>query len=623
MSADFLPTSGIDLASQPEFDVGPLRIRPAVREVKAGGETERLEPRVMQALVALAEEPGKVISREALLERCWDGRIVSDDAINRCMMKLRKVGAQHGAFSVEAIPRVGYRLVVTTGEAAPQAAPAPDLAAMRRRRWPALAAAAAAITVAVVAVVLWRSAPEPLGIRTPFVVTEITTARADDGLKAFAATTAGDIEAALSRYRLPTRPASTRFEIRGDVTSEAGRTRARLSIVALPSSTLIWTDQFDAPAEGEAGLRARIASRVASASDIVSELVERPSRDFDAMTLAALVKGIDGIANNTWDSRTGPEEAVRRSPLSAVAHANFGAGLLVASWYTPPDKAEPLRQSAIAELKRARELDPLTAEAAQWQLLLRDARDWAANLKITSEPPLAESHYGKMARGILLTSAGRIDEGMLPLADSMERLGERPGRLNSMIFAIRAAGKDSNALERTRKAIAILPSDYTLRSILLDLVALWAEPEETLAILDDYNQRPAYPTTWFEAYRRFALWRQDKTAPNRAAAIDAIAAATRSGMPPDSAVPMLVRLDDLDAAFKSTEFLTDPRRLALGPPSYLTFLYYTDTAPMRRDPRFIALADKLGLLDFWREGKAWPDFCRKEPDSVCAQMQAP
>jgi hypothetical protein len=30
---------------------------------------------------------------------------------------------------------------------------------------------------------------------------------------------------------------------------------------------------------------------------------------------------------------------------------------------------------------------------------------------------------------------------------------------------------------------------------------------------------------------------------------------------------------------------------------------------MRRDPRFMSLAAKLGLVDYWRSSGKWPDFC--------------
>jgi hypothetical protein len=42
---------------------------------------------------------------------------------------------------------------------------------------------------------------------------------------------------------------------------------------------------------------------------------------------------------------------------------------------------------------------------------------------------------------------------------------------------------------------------------------------------------------------------------------------------------------------------------------------------MRTDARFLGLADRIGLLDYWRSGRL-PDFCTKAHDPVCARISA-
>jgi hypothetical protein len=39
------------------------------------------------------------------------------------------------------------------------------------------------------------------------------------------------------------------------------------------------------------------------------------------------------------------------------------------------------------------------------------------------------------------------------------------------------------------------------------------------------------------------------------------------------------------------------------------FLFYPLTAPLRRDPRFMQLAARFGLVGYWRSSGKWPDFC--------------
>lgn len=103
----------MQLARQPAFPLGSLEVRPSTREVVWPQGREVLQPRVMQALVALAKADGAVVSRDELIADCWDGRVVGEDAITLVMMKLRKLATRtDGAFAVETIPRVGYRLAV-------------------------------------------------------------------------------------------------------------------------------------------------------------------------------------------------------------------------------------------------------------------------------------------------------------------------------------------------------------------------------------------------------------------------------------------------------------------------------------------------------------------------------
>lgn len=126
MTPDNEPIS-IDLAREPDFLVGWLTIRPSLRQVEAGPESETLEPRVMQVLVALFQRRNEVVSRDELIGRCWGGRIVGEDAISRCITRVRKLGETHQAFALETIPRVGYRLT-PAGEPALAAAPAGEAA---------------------------------------------------------------------------------------------------------------------------------------------------------------------------------------------------------------------------------------------------------------------------------------------------------------------------------------------------------------------------------------------------------------------------------------------------------------------------------------------------------------
>ena len=134
----------IDLGAEADFSLGDLSVRPSLREAGVGGSYETVEPRVLQVLVALVRAAGDVVSRDRLIEQCWGGRLVGDDAINSSIAKVRSLAAltTPAAFEIETIPRVGYRLHARTA-VTPEAAPAPPTAesngsktpGLRVRRW--------------------------------------------------------------------------------------------------------------------------------------------------------------------------------------------------------------------------------------------------------------------------------------------------------------------------------------------------------------------------------------------------------------------------------------------------------------------------------------------------------
>ena len=106
------------LAHESPFTIGALRVEPAIRQVVAASGAETLEPRVMQVLVALARAEGRIVTREELLDWCWDGRIVTDDAINRVLSRIRQIaaGIGDGSFAVQTVTKVGYRLAEVSAD---------------------------------------------------------------------------------------------------------------------------------------------------------------------------------------------------------------------------------------------------------------------------------------------------------------------------------------------------------------------------------------------------------------------------------------------------------------------------------------------------------------------------
>jgi TolB-like protein/DNA-binding winged helix-turn-helix (wHTH) protein/tetratricopeptide (TPR) repeat protein len=165
----------IDLSREADFSLGAARIHPSTCEVEVAGRREIVQPRAMQVLVALAQAKGAVVSRDRLIELCWEGRVIGDDAINRAIAKVRAAAelSNPPAFEVETIPRVGFRLKVRgpeadvlqpLTEAAAQATDSSPAVPPNRRRLLIAGVAGAAFAALVLVVFLWRG---PMQVATP------------------------------------------------------------------------------------------------------------------------------------------------------------------------------------------------------------------------------------------------------------------------------------------------------------------------------------------------------------------------------------------------------------------------------------------------------------------------
>jgi len=119
MAHNYNETVGIRLSREPEFELGAVMVYPATRQVVRNDRSETLEPRIMQVLVAFAQSEGEILGHDDLIERCWEGRIVGENAIHRAVSKVRDLGLNFGggSFAIETITKVGYRMSVRWGDA--------------------------------------------------------------------------------------------------------------------------------------------------------------------------------------------------------------------------------------------------------------------------------------------------------------------------------------------------------------------------------------------------------------------------------------------------------------------------------------------------------------------------
>jgi len=606
MNAEPQPTM-IDLAREAPFRLGAGEVRPATREIVWSDQRETLEPRVMQVLVALARAGGEVISRDSLIRDCWNGRIVGDDAINRCIVQLRRTAERVGGFGVETIPRVGYRLTDVSRRRLPV------------RRW---MIGAAGLALAVLAgVLLWWLRPwgaltsaEPRIAVRPFVALG-----SGAQLKVTADRLSDDIAGALSQTNLtatvPSHVAAKDILVGATLSQEGADLRVRAYLLDSAGAHTLWTRQFAGPATDVAALRDEISGSLIEATLIAVEPFRQRRLRLDPETWALYIKG--RWAMSQPDALRGGEPAAAlaaaegRDPDFVAARAMLVlTDMIAASQDSDPKiREEKLLRARNAALKVIR-ADSRAAEGAYLALyrfdrarsptdLVRLENDILEGLaKVPQSPLLKDEQCELLAEVGRITEAGNSCQQALALRPMATRLVPPYG------YALYVSGNTDLAKEQLDKGLRYHPDGVDIRTRRLWIDLFSGPPEEARKRLHDDRLRPQdWETEHVQLAELFLKARETHAAADAQQFLDQIERLNSAGLVPSNYLVISAgALGRTDVAFEALK--SSPDRFVRD-----GFLFEPATASLRRDPRFWALAHRWGLVAYWRKRNVWPDFC--------------
>lgn len=98
-----------------DAQIGDWRVLPEKSIIEKNNSEIKVKSLCMKILWCLIEHDGNIVSKDALITECWDGRIVSDDAVRQAIKELRDYLGCNGYESryIETVRKQGYRLIIT------------------------------------------------------------------------------------------------------------------------------------------------------------------------------------------------------------------------------------------------------------------------------------------------------------------------------------------------------------------------------------------------------------------------------------------------------------------------------------------------------------------------------
>ena len=366
----------IDLAREADLRLGTALVRPSLSEVVTGDQTIRLQPRVMQVLVALARAEGEVVSRDELLASCWGGLAIGDDAINRCIGRLRRLSEEEapGAFTIGTLPRIGYRL----SPVADLASASPAQRAVRK------------LSICVLPFAN-RSDDQQQEYFSDGISEDIITDLSKvSSLSVVARNAAFAFKGRSADLREVARELGVSHVLEGSVRKAGNRVRITAQLIDGEAGNHIWAERYD-----------RDLTDIFALQDEISMAI------VTALKLQLLPQEMQAIAHHGTDS-------VEAYDLYLVARSHYLTG----------NYGDPRRDEAIERLcRRAVEIDPGYAQA--WALLATgqyslhsnhgraDGGMAALDRALTLNPDLAEA---RALKALKLSEKGRHEEAAAEIA---------------------------------------------------------------------------------------------------------------------------------------------------------------------------------------------------------------
>jgi DNA-binding winged helix-turn-helix (wHTH) protein/tetratricopeptide (TPR) repeat protein len=606
--ADFdpvIPRERIDLAAEREFELGGMTVTPADCAVATNGERREVQPRVMQVLVALAKERPRVVSREKLVQLCWDGRIVGDDSVNRCVLALRNLAREFtpAPFEIETVPRVGHSLV--ENGYSHRSGPSGE-----RGRRTLLISGLAIMLAAIAGLLLARSAAWPWP--NPRAPTVVVIAGANDPASQ---ALARDVSERLGSFQpihfsVLRLVGSERVARRSDLIVQVGRmvrdgrSGANLVLTTGRGNAILWSRNIEQPSAKAADLRQQVAVTAALLLDCVDEAMASPDR-LNEQTLKAYLGACVAIADPTDNS----EKVVQTLQQVVAGAPRFGAAwakLLYAEAGVFGSAA--FTEGQALKLKRhiveARRIEPDMAEAYIAEAILQPDRNFVEKgrlLKtaVARNPNNASAH---IEYAWFLGKVGLLDDAVLESRQAVRLDPLSPHVHDAYVTDLAIAGRLDAARAALRESERLWPGSASALDSRYRFNLRFGDPREALRMLRwgevDYPGANIQ-TSFLEA-------RIDPSPENVNRAIEQVRIVMRSY--PEVIDGPLQTLAQFGRKDEVVDLLL--KRPHVDESDLISSVIFRPAfRDIHRDPRFIQVAEHLGLLKYWRTTNEWPDFC--------------
>jgi len=406
--------------------------------------------------------------------------------------------------------------------------------------------------------------------------------------------------------------------LEGSVQNDGKTITVRLHLDDVQQHQTLWSREFQGPADSPEPLETTVALHATNITRCAVSPRLKGIRS-DPSLVAEYLEGEDEDINGTGGGRVLAiaRDLVSRAPRFAAAHTLLASALDREGGGGPATPEELLE--AVREARIAIALDGGDGQAYAIISTILPAvpfkkREELLLKGLAIEPGSASANFDYI---FFLLSAGRLDDAIAQGRAAWQFVPFTEWVASCLPMALATAGR----LDEARDAIAEMnrkwpqSSDPGFKSAEFFVETQKPPFTRALALLDDpdlqrFYERgsPGQVKVWRAAIQGHIGSAQDKRI-----AVQTLEAAVNDGkIFAPFVIAALSALGDIDSAFRAADRNLASEKIqkmpGVGAQNYYP-LFSTEAVEMRRDPRFMQLAQRLGLVDYWRSTGHWPDFC--------------
>ena len=386
-------------------------------------------------------------------------------------------------------------------------------------------------------------------------------------------------------------------------TADSRKPRATVTLASKKDGTILWSKDFEQVGGTRADLEEQIAFSTARVLGCSADESSGKNGRLNTRLRRIYLNACASVAELGWDTRTVipafrqiVEEAPRFRP--AWAKLLYAESDQIGFLESGGENVDALRLQIQKDIRAARAIDPQMAEATLAELVLSPNRPIAQTIamadKAKSQDP--DNPLVLSDRALYLFSVGRNSDSIADAQRAAELDPLSPKARNTYIMALAYGGRVDAARQELERARQLWPGAQSVR-----------DSEYAIELrFGDFQKAAASDLGRFGEVGR--LYIDARIDPTDAKVAAWLAAIRKPGLTHPAVIFTAQALGEMKRIDDFYEFFTDDRNVRkLTRGSYV--LFRPGLAPVRADPRFMALAQKLGLNDYWRQSGKWPDFC--------------